>query len=80
MRCQHCQVNEATIRLNMQVNSSRSQMVLCEDCYTSLMEQSKMKMGPQLFGGSSFFSQAAGHAPNMEQPKQKAYSMSLAVT
>ncbi|WP_424925651.1 AAA family ATPase [Bacillus safensis] len=71
MRCQHCQVNEATIRLNMQVNSSRSQMVLCEDCYTSLMEQSKMKMGPQLFGGSSFFSQAAGHAPNMEQPKQK---------
>ncbi|MCY7675238.1 ATP-dependent Clp protease ATP-binding subunit [Bacillus safensis] len=71
MRCQHCQVNEATIRLNMQVNSSRSQMVLCEDCYTSLMEQSKMKMGPQLFGGSSFFSQAAGHASNMEQPKQK---------
>lgn len=71
MRCQHCQVNEATIRLNMQVNSSRSQMVLCEDCYTSLMEQSKMKMGPQLFGGSSFFSQPAGHAPNGEQPKQK---------
>ncbi|MCY7737310.1 ATP-dependent Clp protease ATP-binding subunit [Bacillus safensis] len=71
MRCQHCQVNEATIRLNMQINSSRSQMVLCEDCYTSLMEQSKMKMGPQLFGGSSFFSQQAGHAPNMEQPKQK---------
>ncbi|MEB2269045.1 ATP-dependent Clp protease ATP-binding subunit [Bacillus safensis] len=71
MRCQHCQVNEATIRLNMQVNSSRSQMVLCEDCYTSLMEQSKMKMGPQLFGGNSFFSQQAGHAPNMEQPKQK---------
>lgn len=71
MRCQHCQVNEATIRLNMQVNSSRSQMVLCEDCYTSLMEQSKMKMGPQLFGGSSFFSQQAGHAPNMEQSKQK---------
>ncbi|MBU8603600.1 ATP-dependent Clp protease ATP-binding subunit [Bacillus safensis] len=71
MRCQHCQVNEATIRLNMQVNSSRSQMVLCEDCYTSLMEQSKMKMGPQLFGGSSFFSQTASHAPNMEQPKQK---------
>ena len=30
-----------------------------------------MKMGPQLFGGSSFFSQQAGHAPNMEQPKQK---------
>ncbi|KPN13707.1 Clp protease ClpX [Bacillus australimaris] len=71
MRCQHCQVNEATIRLNMQVNSSRSQMVLCEDCYTSLMEQSKMKMGPQLFGGSSFFSQPTGHAPNVEQPKQK---------
>ncbi|KIL18532.1 hypothetical protein B4129_1589 [Bacillus safensis] len=30
-----------------------------------------MKMGPQLFGGSSFFSQQAGHAPNMEQSKQK---------
>ncbi|WP_144524766.1 ATP-dependent Clp protease ATP-binding subunit [Bacillus pumilus] len=71
MRCQHCQVNEATIRLNMQVNSSRSQMVLCEDCYTSLMEQSKMKMGPQLFGGSSFFSEQAGHTQNVEQPKQK---------
>ncbi|QLI78587.1 ATP-dependent Clp protease ATP-binding subunit [Bacillus pumilus] len=71
MRCQHCQVNEATIRLNMQVNSSRSQMVLCEECYTSLMEQSKMKMGPQLFGGSSFFSEQAGHTQNVEQPKQK---------
>ncbi|MGE1211293.1 AAA family ATPase [Bacillus pumilus] len=71
MRCQHCQVNEATIRLNMQVNSSRSQMVLCEDCYTSLMEQSKMKTGPQLFGGSSFFSEQAGHTQNVEQPKQK---------
>lgn len=71
MRCQHCQVNEATIRLNMQVNSSRSQMVLCEDCYTSLMEQSKMKMGPNLFGGSSFFSEQAGHATSQEQPKQK---------
>ncbi|WP_226567053.1 ATP-dependent Clp protease ATP-binding subunit [Bacillus stratosphericus] len=71
MRCQHCQVNEATIRLNMQVNSSRSQMALCEDCYTSLMEQSKMKMGPNLFGGSSFFSQPTGHASSQEQPKQK---------
>ncbi|WHF28329.1 ATP-dependent Clp protease ATP-binding subunit [Bacillus altitudinis] len=71
MRCQHCQVNEATIRLNMQVNSSRSQMVLCEDCYTSLMEQSKMKMGPNLFGGSSFFSEQAGHATSQERPKQK---------
>ncbi|MFV5961390.1 AAA family ATPase [Bacillus sp. AK25] len=71
MLCQHCQVNEATIRLNMQVNSSRSQMVLCEDCYTSLMEQSKMKMGPNLFGGSSFFSEQAGHATSQEQPKQK---------
>lgn len=71
MRCQHCQVNEATIRLNMQVNSSRSQMVLCEDCYTSLMEQSKMKMGPQLFGGSSFFSQADRSCPKHGRPKQK---------
>ncbi|MBR3204882.1 MAG: ATP-dependent Clp protease ATP-binding subunit, partial [Bacillus sp. (in: Bacteria)] len=71
MRCQHCQVNEATIRLNMQVNSSRSQMVLCEDCYTSLMEQSKMKMGPNLFGGGSFFSEQAGHATSQERPKQK---------
>ncbi|NQW95737.1 ATP-dependent Clp protease ATP-binding subunit [Bacillus stratosphericus] len=71
MRCQHCQVNEATIRLNMQVNSARSQMVLCEDCYTSLMEQSKMKMGPNLFGGGSFFSEQAGHATSQERPKQK---------
>ncbi|OLP63053.1 ATP-dependent Clp protease ATP-binding subunit ClpE [Bacillus pumilus] len=71
MRCQHCQVNEATIRLNMQVNSSRSQMVLCEDCYTSLMEQSKMKMGPNLFSGHSFFTQPTGHAPHQEEPKQK---------
>ena len=71
MRCQHCQVNEATIRLNMQVNSSRSQMVLCKDCYTSLMEQSKMKMGPNLFGGSSFFSEPTRHAPIQEQSKQK---------
>ncbi|AVM23565.1 ATP-dependent Clp protease ATP-binding subunit [Bacillus pumilus] len=71
MRCQHCQENEATIRLNMQVNSSRSQMVLCEDCYTSLMEQSKMKMGPQLFGGSSFFSEPTGPAQSGKQPTQK---------
>ncbi|MGE6631143.1 AAA family ATPase [Bacillus sp. NPDC077027] len=71
MHCQHCQENEATIRLNLQVNSSRSQMVLCEDCYTSLMEQSKMKMGPNLFGGNSFFSNQAEKAPFQERPQQK---------
>lgn len=80
MRCQHCQVNEATIRLNMQVNSSRNQMVLCEDCYTSLMEQSKMKMGPQLLEEVHSSLNRQVMPQTWSSQNKKAYSMSLAVT
>ncbi|PSA92029.1 ATP-dependent Clp protease ATP-binding subunit [Bacillus atrophaeus] len=50
MRCQHCQKNEATIRLNMQINSVQKQLVLCETCYTELTRKPSMSMGPQSFG------------------------------
>lgn len=46
MRCQHCQKNEATIRLNMQVNSIQKQFVLCETCYTELTRKPSMSMVP----------------------------------
>ena len=66
MRCQHCQKNEATIRLNMQVNSIQKQFVLCETCYTELTRKPSMSMGPQSFG----FPFEQGFAPN--QNKQQA--------
>lgn len=47
MRCQHCHQNEATIRLNMQINSVHKQMVLCETCYNELTRKPSMSMGPQ---------------------------------
>ncbi|KUP37117.1 ATP-dependent protease ATP-binding subunit ClpE [Bacillus halotolerans] len=50
MRCQHCHQNEATIRLNMQINSVHKQMVLCETCYHELTRKPSMSMGPQSFG------------------------------
>ncbi|MEG7334401.1 ATP-dependent protease ATP-binding subunit ClpE [Bacillus sp. 0102A] len=50
MRCQHCHQNEATIRLNMQINSVHKQMVLCETCYNELTRKPSMSMGPQSFG------------------------------
>ncbi|MCY7918827.1 ATP-dependent protease ATP-binding subunit ClpE [Bacillus vallismortis] len=50
MRCQHCHQNEATIRLNMQINSVHKQMVLCETCYNELTRQPSMSMGPHSFG------------------------------
>ncbi|WDN94106.1 ATP-dependent protease ATP-binding subunit ClpE [Bacillus velezensis] len=66
MRCQHCQKNEATIRLNMQVNSIQKQFVSCETCYTELTRKPSMSMGPQSFG----FPFEQGFAPN--QNKQQA--------
>lgn len=45
MRCQHCHQNEATIRLNMQINSVHKQMVLCETCYNELTRKPSMSMG-----------------------------------
>ncbi|MEC3606840.1 AAA family ATPase [Bacillus glycinifermentans] len=56
MRCQHCQKNEATIRLNMQINYTKKQMDLCENCYKELTQPS-MYSGNHFFGGGSFFSQ-----------------------
>ncbi|OBA09327.1 ATP-dependent Clp protease ATP-binding subunit [Bacillus subtilis] len=50
MRCQHCHKNEATIRLNMQINSVHKHMVLCETCYNELTRKPSMSMGPQSFG------------------------------
>ncbi|ADM37456.1 ATP-dependent protease ATP-binding subunit ClpE [Bacillus spizizenii ATCC 6633 = JCM 2499] len=50
MRCQHCHQNEATIRLNMQINSVHKHMVLCETCYNELTRKPSMSMGPQSFG------------------------------
>lgn len=49
MRCQHCHQNEATIRLNMQINSVHKHMVLCETCYNELTRKPSMSMGPQSF-------------------------------
>lgn len=54
MLCQNCQKNEATIRLNMQINFSKRQMDLCESCYSSFTQPS-MNAGNHPFGGSSFF-------------------------
>lgn len=50
MRCQHCQKNEATIRLNMQINYTKKQMDLCENCYKELTQPS-MYSGNHFFGG-----------------------------
>ncbi|MEC1537739.1 AAA family ATPase [Bacillus sonorensis] len=66
MRCQHCQKNEATIRLNMQINFTKKQMDLCEDCYKELTQPS-MYSGGSFFGGGSFFSQ-----PSQAQPQTAA--------
>ncbi|MCA1183020.1 ATP-dependent protease ATP-binding subunit ClpE [Bacillus licheniformis] len=57
MRCQHCQKNEATIRLNMQINFTKKQMDLCEDCYKELTQPSMFSGNHFFGGGGSFFSQ-----------------------
>ncbi|MED1126159.1 ATP-dependent Clp protease ATP-binding subunit [Bacillus paralicheniformis] len=57
MRCQHCQKNEATIRLNMQINFTKKQMDLCKDCYKELTQPSMFSGNHFFGGGGSFFSQ-----------------------
>ncbi|MBY8913910.1 ATP-dependent protease ATP-binding subunit ClpE [Bacillus sp. YC2] len=69
MRCQHCQKNEATIRLNMQVNSIQKQLVLCETCYTELTRKPSMSMGPPQSFGFPF--EQAFHADKNEQQSQR---------
>ncbi|KAA6453111.1 ATP-dependent Clp protease ATP-binding subunit [Bacillus swezeyi] len=68
MRCQHCQKNEATIRLNMQINYTKKQMDLCENCYKELTQPS-MYSGNHFFGGNSFFSQPSQAHPQTAAKK-----------
>ncbi|NPC92324.1 AAA domain-containing protein [Bacillus sp. WMMC1349] len=67
MRCQQCQRNEATIRLNIQINFTKKQMDLCEDCYKKIAQPSNIS-GDHFFGGSSFFSQPS--QANQQSPSQ----------
>ncbi|QQD83399.1 AAA family ATPase [Bacillus siamensis] len=69
MRCQHCQKNEATIRLNMQVNSIQRQFVLCETCYIELTRKPAMSMGPQSFGFP--FEQGFAPGQNKQDSRKK---------
>ncbi|ALC80855.1 MULTISPECIES: ATP-dependent Clp protease ATP-binding subunit [Bacillus] len=69
MLCQNCQKNDATIRLNMQINFNKKQMDICESCYASLTQPS-MNAGNTPFGGSSFFNPQGPEVKNRSHSRK----------
>src|SRR5690625_193331 len=51
MKCQYCQMNDATVNMTMQINNRRMQMHLCNDCFQEL--QGKMANPENFFSGEN---------------------------
>src|SRR5690625_4798601 len=76
MKCQYCQMNDATVNMTMQINNRRMQMHLCNDCFQEL--QGKMANPENFFSGenandafSNGFFQAGGQGQTGTRTKQK---------
>ncbi|MBU5468158.1 AAA family ATPase [Virgibacillus sp. MSJ-26] len=76
MKCQYCQMNDATVNMTMQINNRRMQMHLCNDCFQEL--QGKVANPENFFSGenandafSNGFFQAGGQGQTGTRTKQK---------
>src|SRR5690625_345481 len=49
MKCQYCQMNDATVNMTMQINNQRMQMHLCNDCFQDFI--CKMSNSAAFFSG-----------------------------
>src|SRR5699024_10146061 len=54
MKCQYCQMNDATVNMQMQINNQRMQMHLCNECFQEL--QGKMANPGNFFSNEGAFS------------------------
>lgn len=53
MKCQHCQTNEANIKLAVQINGQKMQLQVCQECYKELQGQMFGSTGFSSFGGAN---------------------------
>ncbi|MCF6136323.1 ATP-dependent Clp protease ATP-binding subunit [Pseudalkalibacillus berkeleyi] len=52
MRCQHCQVNEANVRMTLHINGMTKQIRLCPKCYKEIQHEMKQPSNMNPFGGN----------------------------
>src|SRR5699024_10869452 len=78
MKCQYCQMNDATVNMQMQINNQRMQMHLCNECFQEL--QGKMANPGNFFSNEGAFSgdffqqggfQAGGQGQTGTRTKQR---------
>jgi len=79
MKCQYCQMNDATVNMQMQINNQRMQMHLCNECFQEL--QGKMTNPGNFFSNEDAFPgnffqqggfQAGGQGQTGTRTKQRA--------
>ncbi|WP_349409741.1 ATP-dependent Clp protease ATP-binding subunit [Pseudalkalibacillus sp. SCS-8] len=53
MRCQHCQVNEANVRMTLHINGITKQIRLCPKCYKEIQNEMKQPSNMNPFMGNN---------------------------
>ncbi len=53
MRCQHCQVNEANVRMTLHINGITKQIRLCPKCYKEIQNEMKQPSNMNPFMGKN---------------------------
>ncbi|MGM7700314.1 AAA family ATPase [Pseudalkalibacillus sp. Hm43] len=53
MRCQHCQVNEANVRMTLHINGITKQIRLCPKCYKEIQSEMKQPSNMNPFMGKN---------------------------
>lgn len=70
MKCQHCNKNDATMSLRVQVNHQGMQMHLCQSCFQDIQSQLTAGKMPSFNNDAQYFSQANGGQQARTQTKQ----------
>ncbi|RBW71334.1 ATP-dependent Clp protease ATP-binding subunit [Bacillus taeanensis] len=55
MQCQKCQLNPASIQMNIQINHNKQKLNLCENCYNEIRQEMNHPAGFNFFDSNSAF-------------------------
>ncbi|MFJ8065198.1 AAA family ATPase [Psychrobacillus sp. NPDC096426] len=70
MKCQHCNKNDATMSLRVQVNHQGMQMHLCQSCFQDIQSQLTAGKMPSFSNDAQHFSKANGGQKPRTQTRQ----------
>lgn len=70
MKCQHCNKNDATMNLRVQVNHQGMQMHLCHACFQDIQQQLTAGEMPSFSSDGQYFSEANGSQRARTQTRQ----------